>query len=134
MSADTIFHKIARKEAPAYIIYEDDNFMAFLDIFPSFYGQTIVIPKTPETSKFSESDPELMRNLITVGQKVAKLIETKLDNIERCLAVIEGFDVDYLHLKLYPAGPDTRGQEVLFEAPTQAPEEELIELQKLLTS
>jgi histidine triad (HIT) family protein len=134
MSQDTVFHKIARKEAPAYIFYEDDSFMAFLDIFPAFYGQSVLIPKQFAPSKFSDTNTEVLKEMMVVGQKVAKLLETKLDNIQRCIVMIEGFDVDYLHLKLYPAGPDTRGKEALFEPPTIAPKEELDQIFTLLTS
>lgn len=41
-----IFCKIAKGEAPAYKVYEDKNYLAFLDIFPSVIGHTLVIPKT----------------------------------------------------------------------------------------
>ncbi len=42
---DCIFCKIVRKEIPAEIVYEDDNFLAFLDINPRSPGHTQVIPK-----------------------------------------------------------------------------------------
>ena len=40
-----IFCKIAKKEIPANIIYEDENSIAFLDNNPHTKGHTIVIPK-----------------------------------------------------------------------------------------
>lgn len=43
----TIFHDIVAKKIPAHIMYENDHFMAFLDIFPRTKGHTLVIPKTP---------------------------------------------------------------------------------------
>ncbi|MEO5646363.1 MAG: HIT domain-containing protein [Candidatus Paceibacterota bacterium] len=42
---DTIFGKIIRKEIPATIVYEDDRFLAFLDINPVRKGHTLLIPK-----------------------------------------------------------------------------------------
>lgn len=39
------FCKIAEKEAPARIVYEDDFAIAFLDISPSAPGHVLVIPK-----------------------------------------------------------------------------------------
>ena len=42
---DCIFCKIVKKEIPSTIIYEDDNFLAFLDIAPANKGHTLVIPK-----------------------------------------------------------------------------------------
>lgn len=41
----TIFAKISDHEIPAHIVYEDDNFMAFLDVLPIVPGHVIVIPK-----------------------------------------------------------------------------------------
>ena len=42
---DCIFCKIVSKEIPAHIVYEDDDFMAFLDIHPHTVGHVQVIPK-----------------------------------------------------------------------------------------
>ncbi len=42
---DCLFCKIVRGEVPAYKIYEDDNYLAFLDIARFTDGHTIVIPK-----------------------------------------------------------------------------------------
>lgn len=134
MASDTVFHKIVTGDIPAHIIYEDENFLAFLDIAPQFHGQTLVIPKKHTTSKFSEADTNLVKQVMEVGQKVAKILENKLDNISRCIAVIEGFDVDYLHLKLYPTGPHLEGKEVLSEPAEMASQEELAKLRNLLVS
>ncbi len=42
---DCIFCKIVRGEIPSYKVYEDDNFLGFLDIRPLTMGNTLVIPK-----------------------------------------------------------------------------------------
>lgn len=42
---DCIFCKIVRGEIPCYKIYEDENFLAFLDIAQFTKGHTIIIPK-----------------------------------------------------------------------------------------
>jgi histidine triad (HIT) family protein len=41
----SIFTKIVNGEIPAYKVAEDDNFLAFLDIFPVAKGHPLVIPK-----------------------------------------------------------------------------------------
>lgn len=43
---DCIFCKIVKGEIPAHKVYEDDNFLAFLDINPVSLGHTLLIPKT----------------------------------------------------------------------------------------
>ncbi len=42
---DCIFCKIVRGEIPCYKIYEDEKFLAFLDIAQFTKGHTIIIPK-----------------------------------------------------------------------------------------
>ncbi len=46
---DTIFGKIIRKEIPATIIYEDEQFLSFMDINPASKGHILLIPKVQYT-------------------------------------------------------------------------------------
>lgn len=41
----SIFTRIIKREIPAYIVAEDDNHIAILDINPLVKGHTLVIPK-----------------------------------------------------------------------------------------
>lgn len=127
--SDTIFHKIVRKEAPAYIIAEDDNHLAFLDIFPSRKAQVVVIPKEFEPGQFSKVSEKRLTSTVTFAQGVAKRMEERLEGINRVLVVIEGLEINYFHVKLLPTydehGIPTGGE--------KAEDNELIEIQKLLT-
>lgn len=42
---DCIFCKIVKKELPCYKVYEDEDFLGFLDIYPMVEGHTLLIPK-----------------------------------------------------------------------------------------
>ncbi|QLQ07368.1 MAG: HIT domain-containing protein [Anaerolineae bacterium] len=42
---DCIFCKIVAGEAPAEIVYADDNLMAFMDIFPASWGHLLIVPR-----------------------------------------------------------------------------------------
>lgn len=42
---DNIFARMIRGELPCYKVYEDDDVLAFLDLFPQSRGHTLVIPK-----------------------------------------------------------------------------------------
>jgi len=42
---DCVFCKIARKEIPVKLVYESENFIAFLDVHPKVKGHTLIIPK-----------------------------------------------------------------------------------------
>lgn len=54
--ADTVFGKILRGELPCHRVYEDDQVLAFLDIFPLSKGHTLVIPKEPAETVDQLSD------------------------------------------------------------------------------
>ena len=41
----SIFTKIINGEIPCYKIAEDENFIAFLDIYPLEKGHTLIVPK-----------------------------------------------------------------------------------------
>jgi len=42
---DCVFCKIAKGEIDSYKVYEDEDFLAILDAFPSMKGQVLVISK-----------------------------------------------------------------------------------------
>ncbi|HVV87464.1 MAG TPA: HIT family protein [Kofleriaceae bacterium] len=54
--ADTVFGKILRGEIPCHKVYEDDQVLAFLDVFPLSRGHTLVIPKEPAETLDQLSD------------------------------------------------------------------------------
>jgi histidine triad (HIT) family protein len=69
--SDCLFCKIARKETPADVVYEDDAFIAFLDIKPTSEGHTLVIPKA-HFDGFMDTPAEVAGALIGIVQKVAR--------------------------------------------------------------
>uniref|UniRef100_A0A0X3PEB7 Histidine triad nucleotide-binding protein 1 n=1 Tax=Schistocephalus solidus TaxID=70667 RepID=A0A0X3PEB7_SCHSO len=70
---DTIFGKIARKEIPAKIVYEDDQCLAFDDISPQAPVHFLVIPKKPieMLSTAKNEDKSLLGHLLIVAKNVA---------------------------------------------------------------
>ena len=42
---ECIFCKVVKGSIPAYTIYKDKNYIAFLDIFPNIEGHSLVIAK-----------------------------------------------------------------------------------------
>ena len=42
---DCIFCKVISKEVPGYFVLEEKNYVAFLDIFGSVDGHTMVVPR-----------------------------------------------------------------------------------------
>lgn len=74
MSEETIFAKIARKEVPADLVYEDDLCVAFRDIAPQAPTHVLVIPKQPVVNL---ADPAATPELL--GHLVAKCVEIARD-------------------------------------------------------
>jgi len=99
-----LFCKIAEGEVPSHKVYEDDEHLAFLDIFPNREGQTLVIPKRHFSGyAFLMPDKEYSQ-LLLKAKKVARLLDKKLGAERTCL-VTEGYGVDHAHVKLFPMKP-----------------------------
>ncbi|KKS07427.1 hypothetical protein A3K01_00155 [candidate division WWE3 bacterium RIFOXYD1_FULL_43_17] len=98
---DCIFCKIAAREIPSEIIYEDETHVAFLDINPTTEGMTVVVTKEHYDSDFYSNNNEIVTAAITAAQNIAELLKVKL-GCERVLTRIEGLEVNHLHIKLYP--------------------------------
>lgn len=64
-----IFCDIVAKKAPASLVYEDDQFMAFMDLFPMRPGHTLVIPKH-HAGYVSELTPALRSGLFEMGNRI----------------------------------------------------------------
>jgi histidine triad (HIT) family protein len=70
----TIFEKIAAREIPAKIIFEDDDVIAFQDVNPQAPVHVLIVPKRiiPRLAVAHESDQALLGKLILTAAKVAR--------------------------------------------------------------
>jgi histidine triad (HIT) family protein len=66
-----IFCAVIAGEAPAVRVYEDDNYLAILDIRPIVRGHTLVLPKQ-HTVDLTDTPAETLAGMVTVGQRIAK--------------------------------------------------------------
>jgi histidine triad (HIT) family protein len=96
----TIFSKIIAGEIPGYKIAENENFFAFLDIFPLREGHTLVIPKV-ETDKFFDLDDKYLSEMLMFAKPIAHAIE-KAFRCNRCGLSVVGIEVPHAHLHLIP--------------------------------
>ena len=99
---DCIFCKIAEGEIPCHKVYEDENFMAFLDINPVNPGHTLIIPK--HHYRWVWDIPNKGENFIVV-RKVARSLQ-KAMNTEWVVCDIAGSDVPHAHIHLVPRFED----------------------------
>lgn len=96
-----IFCKIIKGEIPSSKVWEDDDFLAILDINPNTEGVTLVIPKKHYNSYAFDQSDSFLHKLTTASKKVAKKLE-KVLNVERVGMIWEGMGVNHIHAKLYP--------------------------------
>ncbi len=96
----SIFSKIIAGEIPSYKVAEDENYLAFLDIFPLKKGHTLVIPKK-EVDYIFDLDPETLSGLSLFAQRVAKAIDKTIECQRVGVAVI-GLEVPHAHIHLVP--------------------------------
>lgn len=96
----TIFSKIISREIPAYIIAENDKFIAFLDVFPLIKGHVLVVPKK-ETDKLFELPDDYLAEILLFAKPIAKSIEKSFD-CNRCGISVVGLEVPHAHIHLVP--------------------------------
>ncbi len=100
---DCIFCKIVQGTIPAYTVYEDAHYMAFLDIFPRVKGHTLLIPKkhyrwvydVPEFGEYWE-----------IARKVANSVQKKTKSSFTSFITM-GEEVPHAHIHILPQRTNT---------------------------
>ena len=96
----SIFSKIVSGDIPAFKVAEDENYVAFLDIFPLAKGHVLVIPKK-ETDYIFDLDSDKYLGLWDFSQKVAKAMD-KVIVCKRIGVAVIGLEVPHAHIHLVP--------------------------------
>jgi len=78
----SLFTKIINREIPAQFVFEDDTFVAILDVSPANHGHTLLIPR--HETQFIAQLPETA--LKSLGPTLAKLINA-VKKVAGCPAV-----------------------------------------------
>jgi histidine triad (HIT) family protein len=70
----TLFEKIAAREIPAQIVFEDDEVLAFEDVNPQAPVHVLIVPKRviPRLAQTNESNQQLLGKLLLTAAKVAR--------------------------------------------------------------
>ena len=96
----SIFSKIVSNEIPSYKVYENKNFLAFLDINPLKKGHTLVIPKIEVDYIFDLKSKEY-QELWNFAKLVANGMK-RVIKCERISIVVMGLEVPHAHIHLIP--------------------------------
>lgn len=106
---DCIFCKIAAGQAPAEVLYQDDDVIAFADISPMAPVHALIVPKKHLASveEISADDGEVVCHLIMTAQRLAR--ELGISNSGYRLVINTGPDatqaVPHLHMHLLGGRP-----------------------------
>jgi histidine triad (HIT) family protein len=100
-----VFCAIVAEQAPAVRIYEDDGYLAILDIRPFTRGHTLVVPKR-HTVDLTDTPPQTLADMVTIGQRIAKAARaTELADATN-IAINDGRPafqtVPHIHLHVLP--------------------------------
>jgi histidine triad (HIT) family protein len=100
---DCIFCKIASKELPSDVIYEDSQTLAFLDIHPMTPGHTVIIPKK-HAENIIDLSHEGVEPLFSTVKKITTLLSEKLKPEGFTIGINHGrtAGMDHLHVHVVP--------------------------------
>jgi histidine triad (HIT) family protein len=94
------FCRIARREIPAHIIYEDDYLVAFLDTGPIRPGHVQIIPRDHYPT-FDDLTAELASRIVVLGQRLARILKAK-NGVCRAAFLFTGGDIAHAHAHVLP--------------------------------
>ncbi len=96
----SIFSKIINNEIPSYKIAENDDFLAFLDVFPLAKGHVLVVPKK-EIDRLWDLPDSLLQGMLVFAKPIALAIEKVIPCKRAGISVI-GLEVPHAHLHIVP--------------------------------
>jgi histidine triad (HIT) family protein len=105
MVEDCVFCKIVRQQAPASVVYEDEQVAAFMDIRPVTQGHTLVIPKEHFTDIYSTPE-ELIANVHKITKRLAIAVKKAVNadgiSIVQQNEKAAGQDIFHIHVHIIP--------------------------------
>jgi len=128
-----IFAKIIRGEAPCYKIYEDEDVLAFLDLFPQSRGHTLVLPKKSAARNILEIDDASLAKVMATVRKLTQVLVDELQpegvQVVQFNGAPAGQTVFHLHVHIIPR---FEGGQLAVHASRQADAADLQALQERL--
>jgi len=96
----SIFSKIVSGEIPSHKIAENEEFLAFLDVFPIAKGHTLVIPKK-EVDYIFDLDDDTYSRLFLFAKSLVPALQKTVHCLRIGISVI-GLEVPHVHIHLIP--------------------------------
>lgn len=105
MPEGCIFCRIVEGEAPARVVYEDEDTMAFLDVNPLSEGHTLVIPKAHYETLTDLPEDEgatLMRTIHRITPEIEAAVDADASTVGFNNGVAAGQEIDHVHGHIVP--------------------------------
>jgi histidine triad (HIT) family protein len=106
---DCLFCKIIKGELPSYKVYEDENFLAFLDITPINKGHVLLVPKEHHEDLFDMPD-SITAKIFPIVKRVSNAVMKATDadglNLGQNNKPAAGQAVMHFHLHIMPRFED----------------------------
>ena len=126
---ECLFCKVVAKKIPAFVVYEDDSAMAFLDIHPRAPGHAMVMPKYHADRILNLPDQEI-GPLFAAVKRAAVMLEKALSPDGITIGINQGGasgqEVNHIHVHLMPRFFGDGGgpvQSLVHNAPKETVEE-----------
>lgn len=125
---DCIFCKIIEGKISSYKVWENRNFLVFLDIAPINPGHLLVVPKRHVEDIYDLSD-SLYSDLFILAKKISYRLK-KSTKAKKIGLIVEGFGVSHAHVHLVPIN---QGNELNPERAKKASDDDLKKMQEMLS-
>jgi histidine triad (HIT) family protein len=103
---NNIFAKIGRGEAPAAKVFEDEDTLAFMDVFPQGRGHVLVIHKRSTARNLMDAEPDALNAVIATTQRVARAVRAALKPdgvfVAQFNGAAAGQTIFHLHFHIIP--------------------------------
>ena len=109
MSESCVFCKIARKEAPASVAYEDEKVIAFMSVPPINIGHTLVVPKKHYENIYEIPEEEvayLYKIVKKLSHAVQKAVNAEGIRLIQNNGTTAGQVIFHLHVHIIPMNKD----------------------------
>jgi histidine triad (HIT) family protein len=106
MSSDCVFCRIARKEIPAQVVFEDDELLAFRDLAPQAPTHVLVIPKRHFATllDLTAADAPLLGRLQLAAVAIARQLGLDQSGFRLVGNCLEGAGQSVFHVHLHLLG------------------------------
>ncbi|HWW12664.1 MAG TPA: HIT family protein [Brevundimonas sp.] len=107
---DNIFARILKGQIPSVKVWEDDDVLVFMDVFPQSEGHVLVVSKTSTARNLLEIEPEVLAKVMEATRRTARAVEKALRpegfQIMQFNGEAGGQTVFHLHFHIVPRWAD----------------------------